>query len=307
MKKNLIITGGAGQDGQLLCKLLNNKNFNIFSLHNKKKIKKIKNINYIKNNLLSKKKINQFFLKNKPDYVIHLASHNPSFNDNSYEKFYNVNFKASKNIFFSTFETNKKAKFIFCSSSQIFSEKKIVTENSKIRITSPYTKFRIKIDELMSKYKSINKIHYTNVILFNHDSIYRNKKFLIPRLMNSLYKKNYSFIKKIIFANIFADFSHAEDICRGIIKIIKLKKNYEKIILSSGKSTSVNEILKFIIDKYKLKTNLNFDIKLKENKNKILIGNNNLAKKTLRWSHKKSIFIAADEIYKSIKSNENKF
>ena len=82
---------------------------------------------------------------------------------------------------------------------------------------------------------------------------------------------------------------------------MKSKENHDKIILSSGKSTSVNQILKFILHKYKI--DFNFKNNKKKNAN-VLIGNNNFAKKVLKWSHKKNIFIAADEILKSIKANE---
>ena len=49
MKKRIIITGGTGQDGVILSKLLLKKKYVIFSLINKKKFYKIKKINYIKN------------------------------------------------------------------------------------------------------------------------------------------------------------------------------------------------------------------------------------------------------------------
>ena len=51
MKKRIIITGGAGQDGVILSKLLLKKKYVIFSLINKKKFYKIKKVNYIKINL----------------------------------------------------------------------------------------------------------------------------------------------------------------------------------------------------------------------------------------------------------------
>ena len=89
------------------------------------------------------------------------------------------------------------------------------------------------------------------------------------------------------------DFSHAEDICLGIEKIIFLKKNLKKIILSSGKSTKINDIIKFLIKKNKLNIKLNY----KEKKNKCLIGDNKFAKRVLKWKPKKDIFMAAQEIF----------
>tara|TARA_B100000780_G_scaffold49796_1_gene30940 strand:+ start:690 stop:1616 length:927 start_codon:yes stop_codon:yes gene_type:complete len=300
MNKNVFITGGNGQDNQILTILLKKKKINLTIFYKDKKPKVRKGINYIKENLLNKKKINKIFKNVKPDIVLHLAANNPSYNEKSYKIFFTQNFSATKNIFESTFKSNKKAKFIFCSSSQIF-KKKIGTVNEKSQTLSKtdYTKFRIKSDLMMIDYKKKEKIYYTNAILFNHDSIFRNKKFLLPRIIFAIIKKNYTFLNGIIKENIFADFSHAEDICHGLIKIMFGTKNFDKLILSSGKSTSINNIIKYIIKKNKLLLNIN----LKEHKTKkTLIGNNKLAKQKLNWSPKKNIYIAADDIYRHMTS-----
>ena len=63
----------------------------------------------------------------------------------------------------------------------------------KILISSDYTKFRIKSDSTMIKYKKKEKIKYTNAILFNHDSKFRNTKFLFPRIINGLINKKNCF------------------------------------------------------------------------------------------------------------------
>lgn len=295
MNKNVFITGGIGQDGQILTILLKKKKINLTILYKSKKPKNKKGVNYIKNNLSNKKQIDLIFEKIKPDIVLHLAANNPSFIENNYKVFFKENFSATKNIFDSTFQANKKARFIFCSSSQIFKKKiGVVNENSKTMARTDYTRFRIKSDLLMLKYKKKEKINYTNAILFNHDSIFRNTKFILPRLISAIIKKDYAFLKDIIKANIYADFSHAEDICRGLCKIMFGKSNYDKLILSSGKSTSVNNIIKHIIKKNKL--DLNIDLN-KSISRKTLVGNNKIARKKLKWLPKKNVFVAAEEIY----------
>ncbi len=296
LTKNVFITGGSGQDGQILTVLLKKKKINLTIFYKSKKPKTTRGVSFIKENLLNRKKIDLFFKKKKPDIVLHLAANNPSYHEKNYKVFFEENFLATKNIFYSTFEVNKKAKFIFCSSSQIFKKKSgFVSEKSKIYPTTDYTKFRIKSDLMMLKYKKQKKINYTNAILFNHDSIFRNKKFLLPRVVNAIIKKDYVFLNNIIKANIFADFSHAEDICHGLYKIILSKVNLDKIILSSGKSTSVNNIIRHIIKKNKLQLN----IKLNKPKiKKTLIGNNKLAIQELNWTPKKNVNIAANEIYR---------
>ena len=298
--KNIFITGGQGQDGKILIDLLKNKKIKL-NIISKKKIKSTKNINFIKSNLSNKKKIKKIFSKNKPDVVLHLAANNPSYNQDNYKLFYQDNLIATKNIFLETFEANKKAKFITCSSSQIFKKKDgLVNENSKIIKSSFYTKFRIDSDKIMLKYKTQNKIKYTNVILFNHDSKFRNKKFIIPKIVDALINKKILFLENIFKKNIHADFSHAEDICRGLSKLMFSNINIDRLILSTNKEISLNDIILRTIKKNKLDIKI---IKVKKNKKKSLIGSNNLAKKILKWEPKKSIFQAVNEIYKLNKKN----
>ena len=71
------------------------------------------------------------------------------------------------------------------------------------------------------------------------------------------------------------DYSHAEDICDALIKILFLKKKIKNIILSSGKQTYVNDIIKYLIKKNNLNLKLDYnDIK----KRYCIIGNNSYAK-----------------------------
>ena len=296
MTKNVFITGGLGQDAQILINILKKKKINLTILSRTKKSKTLGNVKFIKENLLNKRRLDLILIKKKPDIVLHLASNNPSFNETNYKIFFKENFLATKNIFNSTFQSNQNAKFIFCSSSQIFKKKSgVVTEKSQNIITTDYTNFRIKSDNMMLKYKKKKEINYTNAILFNHDSKFRNKKFLLPRIIISIIKKDIVFLKNIMKLNIFSDFSHAEDICNGLYKLMFSDINKDKLIFSSGKNTSINKIIEYVIKKNKLKIDIIFNEKKIK---KGLIGNNYLAKKELKWNHAKNVYIAATEIYK---------
>ena len=84
----------------------------------------------------------------------------------------------------------KKIKFIFPSSAQIFKKKiDIVNEKSLTEKKNYYSKFRLDITKLLLKEKKRNKLNASIVILFNHDSKYRNKRFLLPRLIKSIREK----------------------------------------------------------------------------------------------------------------------
>jgi nucleoside-diphosphate-sugar epimerase len=256
VKKNLYITGGHGQDGIILTNiLLSSRRYKLHIITNKKRFKKINNVTYYINNLQNRKSIKKFFLENKPDIIIHLACKNPAFNQSGYNKFFKQNIIATKNIVDVSYESNNKIRFIFANSSQIFKKKNgIVNESSKYKISTSYTRFRIEMNNYIK-----NKIkNYTNAILFNHDSKFRNKKFLIPRIVKYLKNKNYSRLKNIIKSNISGDFSHAEDICYAIYKIIDLR-SIKKIIISSGYYTDINQIIFFLIKKFNINIDINFN------------------------------------------------
>ena len=297
--KNIFITGGLGQDGKILTKiLLSKKNYKVFILGKKKDNFKKKKFKYFKINLLQRKKLGNLFKKVTPNVIVHLAANNPAYNEISYKKFYKENILGSKNLFFSSHKYNPKLKFIFANSSQIFKKKKgIVNENSKKVIAKNYTKFYTKFRIEFDKFMLTRNINYTCLIFFNHDSIYRNKKFLFPRLIAAIKKKKIKFIHEILNQNICGDFSHAEDICEGIYKTIITNKKIKRLILSSNKCILLNDIIKYVIKKNKIDLKLNFRSKIKS---KCLKGNNSLAKKIIKWKPKKNTFIAADEIYKNL-------
>ena len=306
MIKKLVITGIEGQDGKILAKKLNKeKKFKVFGFSKKKNFikfnKKIKILNFLN----EKKKLNIFFKKNKIDVIIHLASNNPCFNQKSKKNYFDKNINTTKNLFKIVYKNNLKSKFIFCSSSQIFKKKfGKVNEKSALLCKSDYTRFRIEGDKEMLKFKKKHNIKYTNIIFFNHDSKFRNKKFILPRVTKAIVNKNKVLLDSIIKENIYEDFSHAEDICDGILKIAKSSKNLDKVILSSGKLTSLNSIIKFVINKNNIKLNLNLN-KIKPKK-KAIYGDSNIAKSEFSWKPKKNIYLAANDLYKYYFSSSSK-
>ena len=296
-KKKILITGALGQDGLILSNILLKKNYNVFGIIKNKKYKRQNSkIRYKKLDLKKKEDLFNYIKKIKPETIVHFGSNNPSYIEKiKSNKFYNENVYFTKSLIQAFVNNNLKVHFIFANSSQIFSKKKNkVNEKSKFIISTKYNKFRINILKFLNKFKDDKNFSYTNLILFNHDSKLRNEKFLFPRLIKAIKNKDINFVNKIYNQNIIADFSHAEDICYAIYLLIKKNICIENLILSSGKKTKVNNLIDQLILKYKLK--FKFSSKIKNNKN-YLIGNNNLAKKLLKWRPKKNIFDALTEMY----------
>ena len=291
--KKIIISGALGQNGIILSKILVKKKFSVYGFINEERKNKIETVIYKKINFNNLKEIENNLKKIKPSHFVHFVSENPNFN--SKKNFFTKNYRFTKNIIDAISRTNKNINFIFPNSSKIFKKKKKVNEQSSIYISDSYTKFRVKIFNYMISLKK-NDFKFSNLILFNHDSIFRNENFLLPRLAKSIIKKDLKFIKKIYKENLIGDFSHAEDICNAIYLLIKKNECFDNIIFSSNVATNVNDIINFMIKKYTKKVKIN--IKPNINKNYI-IGNNSLAKRKLNWKLKKNIFHAADEIVKN--------
>lgn len=292
-KQTILITGAAGQDGIILSKILIKNQYQVYGFIKKKIANKIPNISYFNIKNKNFEKIQKILDIINPSVIVHFGSDNPSFEKQFNKSHYTKNLVFTKNLI--NYSSKNNIKFIFPSSSQIFKKSKNkINELSKTLVTSYYTKFRIYSSKYLLKIKNKKKLKSTIAILFNHDSKYRNKRFLLPKLLKSIKNKKYGFVKNIYRENISGDFSHAEDICYGLYLLIKSKKNPDKLIFSSGIRTEINRIIEFFFPKIK-------KIKLVNNINKSSnIGNNLKACKILKWKIKKEALDAAKEIYNQI-------
>ena len=299
--KKVLITGALGQDGIILSKIYLKKKFKVYGFITKEKKKKIKGIIYKVNNLKSRSKIKNHLRKIKPNIIIHLASINNSFLKRQNENFkvnYFDNYNYTKKLLNAIIELNLKAKLIFAGSSLMFvqNKKNIMSEKNIFRSNNYYGKSKIDSHKLIMLLKKKNKIDATTAILFNHDSEFRNKKFLIPKLVIAFKNNDINFIKNIYKLNISGDFSHAEDVCNGIYNLSISKKKVDKIILSSGKRFYINKIIKYLEKYYNLKIKKN-DIQMKNNFKHI--GSNKLAKKIINYKVKKNPIQACLDIIKN--------
>ena len=91
--KKILITGALGQDGIILSKLYQKKNYKIFGFVKKKPKKGLKNVTYKINNLKLKNKIKNHLRTIKPDIVLHLASSNNNFLKRKNKENYNIKFQ----------------------------------------------------------------------------------------------------------------------------------------------------------------------------------------------------------------------
>ena len=299
--KTVLITGAHGQDGIILSKIFLKKKYKVFGIVKKYK-RLIPGVTYIVNNLRSKKKVSKILSKTKPSIIIHLAAINNTYyfrKKENYKNNYFLNLACTKNLISSAVKINF-SKFIFAGSSLMFkSQKKIkVNEDSRLESKDFYGRYKIESLKYLQKVSKKYNLNSTTVLLFNHDSIYRNEKFLLPRLIKAFIRKDRNFIERIFSLNISGDFSDAEAICNGIYKLSIYKKKVDKLILSSGKRFYINRVINYLCKKFSLqikkdKKNLNANYKI--------LGSNKLAKKLLKFKNEKNLFNTIDKIVDNYK------
>ena len=312
MIKTAYIFGISGQDGSYLANLLLKKSFNVIGFTREKKknnlinlfkLKIHKQIKLIKYKNFSNIKKN--FLKNKPDHIYFLAGESSV--SNSFQRpsnTYRSNILMLTNILEYCREKNLKTSIYNSCSTDCYgnSNDRVCTEETSFRPISPYSKSKAFNFWLIKFYRENFNLNCCSGILSNHESPLRRNSFVIKKIID--YVINFDGKKKLKLGNIniFRDWGWAPDYVDAIYKINKLKKKKD-FIVATGKTTSLNYIIKKIFDKKKI------PMSFLESDQKNLIRSNELEfikcssakiKKFIGWKPTKNI----NQIIDKILSNE---
>ncbi len=260
MKKKIsIIVGGSGQLGISLAKYLLKKKYKvIITTRNKKSAeKKIpfknKNLELLKLNVLKKKEINNLLKKKLPKKIFYFAGQSSpilSFKKNKVTFLSNV--QGCKN-FLEVINKNKiSTKFVNASSSEIFAESiKKINLNSKKQPISPYGKAKLLSFNLTKLFREKKNLSAYNAIIFNTESFYRDRSYLIPKICIAAINANKN-DKKTFFGNlnISREWNWSDEQAEYLMKFVNKKP--QDFILSNGKSFSAKKMLYYAFDYFGL-------------------------------------------------------
>ena len=297
MKNKILITGAAGFLGtNLLLKLSKNKRFIIHGLI-KSRIKtknKIKNIKYIKCNLLNlkelKKKLNFDY-----DYVINLAG-----NINHKKKFqtFNANLIGLKNLI-KVINLKKIKLFIHVGRSLEYGAKKSPQIESKsCKPTSYYGISKFLATKLIQEKIKNYLILRLYQVYGPHQKINR----LIPITIQSCIK-NISF--SCTLGNQLRDFLFVDDFVNLIINILKRKKIQSGIYnVGSGQPVKVKKIINLVKKILKKGKPVFGKIKMREDEIKILYPKLSKIKNNFNWNHKINLYQGLKKTIKFYKKSK---
>ena len=258
----ILITGPLGQDGTILTELLQNKHelFGVCRITTPTEMieshKKKFNIDLFNSELSDSDNVNNIITKIKPDVIINFAGETDVINpwDNPLSNF-EQNFKIPTNLLNSISKINRDIFFFQSSSSLMYgrSKQKLINEESSTSPMYPYGVSKLSAHNLLKEYRNNFDIKCCSGIFFNHESTYRNKRFVTKKLSTQVSKiLNGSKEKiKLFDLNYYRDISHAEDFMSGVQLIIENYINND-FIFSSGEETNYLELSKRFFQLYNL-------------------------------------------------------
>jgi len=303
-KKNILIMGISGQDGSYLADyLLKKKNYSIYGISRKnKKIKNhiqlgidkkikmkcMKYDNYIGlKNIIMKKNISEiYFFAGQTKPVLS--------NLNFLETIYS-NLIPVYNIIDIILNYKKEVRFFNASSCEIFaSNNKILNENSLKDPQTIYGLSKLITLEMVKFFREKYNLKICSGILFHHESILRDKSFVLRKIILAAKKIKEGKQKKIKLGNIEVsrDWGWAPEYVK-IIHKINNQKIIEDLIVASGFTVSLKILINEVFLKYNLnwKNFIHLDKSLLRDKDVIVKNANNLKiKNKLRWKPKYNAF-----------------
>ena len=233
IKKKILITGSSGFIGSKIFENISKNNKTYIILRNKKKIKKIKNLNIIQ--YWDFDELNFQLKKIKVDIVIHCATHyvkEHSYNDIQKLSDSNVLFG---NIILENLGYLKVKKFINLST--------VWEDYNSIKNDNPnlYAVYKKNFTHLINFYKKkFLNISFYNLMISDTFGA-SDKRSKIINILRNNYKKNKN--TKIISKNLYLNLLNVDDIVNAVNMIIKKNVKPGQYVLKNKKDFKVSNII----------------------------------------------------------------
>ncbi|MGQ7872472.1 UDP-glucose 4-epimerase GalE [Bacillus sp. 1A] len=271
----ILITGGAGYIGSHTCIELLNNNYKIIvvdnlsnsSIESLNRVKEItgKQFEFYKESVLNREKMNEIFLGNSIEAVIHFAGFKAVGESTTIPLTYYYNNIISTIVLCDVMQKHHVKKFIFSSSATVYGIPKTspITEEFPLSVTNPYGQTKLMIEQIMRDVAkaddewSIALLRYFNPFGAHKSGRIGEDPNGIPNnLMPYVTQVAVGKLKELnIFGNDYPtkdgtgvrDYIHVVDLAKGHVKALEKvleTKGIEAYNLGTGKGYSVLEMIK---------------------------------------------------------------
>ncbi|TCJ81204.1 UNVERIFIED_ORG: UDP-galactose 4-epimerase [Bacillus cereus] len=271
----ILITGGAGYIGSHTCIELLNSNYKIIvvdnlsnsSIESLNRVKEItgKQFEFYKESVLNREKMNEIFLRNNIEAVIHFAGFKAVGESTTIPLTYYYNNIISTIVLCDVMQKHNVKKFIFSSSATVYGIPKTspITEEFPLSVTNPYGQTKLMIEQIMRDVAkaddewSIALLRYFNPFGAHKSGRIGEDPNGVPNnLMPYVTQVAVGKLKELnIFGNDYPtkdgtgvrDYIHVVDLAKGHVKALEKvleTKGIEAYNLGTGKGYSVLEMVK---------------------------------------------------------------
>jgi|SRR3989339_187428 len=294
-KKQILITGINGQDGQFLAQILVKARHQIFGVDLQLAGPLIPGIEYIQGSIADTDFLTDLLLKIEPNEIYNLASVSQvSASFIIPEKTMAVNLMPVISMLELIRNKIPKTKLLQATSSEIFGGRGTPPFNEEALPDplSPYAVSKEAAYHMVKLYRKAYNIFGANAILFNHTSPLHSSNFVIAKIIKELVEVKLGKRQKVQLGNleIFRDWGSAEEYVAALLLIMNHTQP-DDFVVGSGQCTSLREIVAYILRKLGLQYSdvIRINHKLfRKNDPKIIYSDPAKIAERLGWRSKKS-------------------
>ena len=307
--KTVIITGITGQDGAYLSQLLLNKGYQVIGFVRNSKNSSLTKLSYLgikdkiifeECNLLDLVNIVGLLKKYNPDEIYNLAAQS-SVKASFDQPIATIEFNIISviNLLEAIRLVNKKIKFYQASSSEMYGkvDELPITENTPMHPLSPYAISKAAAHWIAINYRESYGIFTCCGILFNHESILRDKNFFTKKVINDSIEisRSQRDVLRVGNIDIRRDFGYAPRYVEAMWLMLQ-HPTPDDYIICSGKSIQLRQILFHIfkrlgIDQNKIIIDESF---YRPTEIENIYGDNSKVKEVLGWEYNTDFYDVID-------------
>lgn len=239
MAGKAIVVGSRGQDGKLLCQLLIQKNYEVIEVSKGLSI-----------DIMDRFQVIDLVATHVPEVIYFLAAHHHSSEENRTDEIslldtsLNINVMALANFLEAIRTVSPKSRLFYAASSHIFgnTDSEMQDELTALNPNNLYGISKAAGVFACRYYRSQHAVHACVGILYNHESIYRDRKFVSKKIACAAASIKLGIQNKLVLGDLDAavDWGYAPDYVDAMYRIMGLNTPDDYVIATGQLNTVGN-------------------------------------------------------------------
>lgn len=238
--KKAIVVGSRGQDGTLLCQLLAQKDYRIVEV-----------AKGLSSDILDSRQVTDLVATHAPDEIYFLAAYHQSAEESRADELsllrasVDVNVMALTNFLEAIRSASPASRLFYAASSHIFGNPDATPQNESTPL-NPNNLYGISKAAgtfACRYYRRQHDVHASVGILYNHESVYRDRKFISKKIACAVARIKAGTEHKVVLGNLDAavDWGYAPDYVDAMYRILRLDTP-DDYVIATGQLHTVRDM-----------------------------------------------------------------